>query len=72
MGTIINVLNNDSDVDTGDVLYVTSINDTTTRGTAVPYNGGVAVSFTPENNFVGDTSFSYGIEDWQETLAMQL
>ncbi len=63
-GNIIDVLSNDFDVDTGDILNVTSINNTGTRGTATIFGfDGFAISFTPETNFIGDTSFLYTATD---------
>ena len=63
-GNIIDVLSNDSDPDTGDILNVAFINNDGTRGTATIFgSAGFAVEFTPETNFIGDTSFSYTATD---------
>jgi hypothetical protein len=57
----VNVLANDVDVD-GDVLHVTSVGSTP-DGTAAIVNGGMAVVFTPNDGFAGNTHFTYSVSD---------
>ncbi len=56
----IDVLDNDIDPDTADVLVITSVNDPT-HGTAVITNGQVV--YTPDTDFVGVDIFTYFISD---------
>ena len=60
---VIDVLFDDSDPDTLDTLTVVSVDNAGTRGIASIFDGGIAVTFTPEINFIGDTFFSYTLED---------
>lgn len=57
---LIDVLANDTDVDAGDTLTITSVG-TTPNGTASVDNG--QIRFTPVTNFYGSTNFTYTIED---------
>ena len=59
----INPLVNDSDVDTGDILSISSIDTTATSGTAQISNDGLSILFTPESGFAGDTTLSYVTQD---------
>ena len=56
----INVLGNDTDPDTGDVLSITGVSNST-NGIAVIVAG--KVQFTPAANFVGTAGFDYTITD---------
>ncbi|MBA4719399.1 MAG: tandem-95 repeat protein [Nitrosopumilus sp.] len=58
----IKVLINDIDVDTGDVLSVTAIDDTGTDGIVTLVNS-TDVSFQPDLDFEGMTSFGYTVTD---------
>jgi len=57
---IIDVLNNDSDPDVGDILTVDSV----TQGTnGSVFNNGSYVTYTPATGFNGTDSFSYTVSD---------
>jgi hypothetical protein len=56
----IDVLANDEDADTADVLVITSVNNPT-HGTAVIENG--QILYTPDTDFVGTDIFYYFISD---------
>ncbi len=60
IANIINVLTNDTDIDTGDVLTVTAVG-TASHGT-VTLTAGV-VKYTPDTGFVGIDSFTYTVSD---------
>ena len=62
------VLDNDSDIDDGDVLYVHSVNVTNTAGTVINNNSNT-VTFTPSADFNGDTSFTYVTADDDGSLS---
>ena len=53
---------NDTDPDTGDVLHVSSVDFVGTNGTAI-LNGDGTVTFTPSNNYNGPASFTYRVAD---------
>lgn len=57
---LINVLDNDTDVDIGDILTLLSVT-TPAHGTAVIENG--QVRYTPVENYNGDDSFTYIAKD---------
>ncbi|MDY7231400.1 Ig-like domain-containing protein [Hyalangium rubrum] len=60
--TVVTVLANDTFApDVGETLTVTAVTQPATGGT-VTLTGGV-VSFTPANNFVGTTTFTYTVSD---------
>ena len=61
------VLDNDSDIDDGDVLSVHSVNVTNTAGTVTNNNN--TVTFTPPTDFNGDTSFTYVTTDGDGSLS---
>ena len=56
----INVLENDTDVDTGDTLTVTSV---TQPGNGAVINNGTDVTYTPNADFFGSDSFTYTVGD---------
>ncbi|MAT98453.1 MAG: hypothetical protein CL608_15015 [Anaerolineaceae bacterium] len=57
----INVLDNDSDADTGDTLVITAIGTTDNGGTAVLNNN--QIDYTPAPNFFGSETFTYTVSD---------
>ena len=59
----IDVLSNDSDPDTGDILSISSVDSTTTRGTAQISSDALSILFTPESGFAGQTTLSYTVQD---------
>ncbi|WP_225409013.1 Ig-like domain-containing protein [Stigmatella hybrida] len=59
--TVVNVLGNDTDPDTGDTLTVTAVTQSANGGT-VTLVGGV-VSYTPAPGFTGTDTFTYTISD---------
>jgi hypothetical protein len=60
------LLSNDTDVDAGDVLSVTAVQDAS-HGTASLDVAQAAVSFTPESGFFGDAGFAYVLSDGSGT-----
>ena len=62
--TVINVLENDSDVD-GDTLTLTQFTDTS-NGILTNNNNGT-FTYTPDQGFIGTDSFTYTVTDGQET-----
>ena len=63
---IIPVLDNDSDID-GDTLSVYSVNASNTAGTVT--NNGDTITFTPSNDYNGDTRFTYITTDNNGSLS---
>ena len=59
-GTIIDVLANDTDVDAGDTLTITTVTDPA-NGTAT--TDGATVTYAPDSGFSGDDTFAYTISD---------
>src|SRR5581483_3722553 len=62
-GVTVNVLANDTDVDTGDSLTVSSYDVSTIANGTVSDNGGGSFTYVPDPGFVGTETFSYGITD---------
>src|SRR5665213_1697246 len=60
--TAINVLANDTDVDSGDTLTVSSVTDPP-HGTATVDPFGAGVHYTPTTNYSGPDSFTYALSD---------
>ncbi len=59
-GVVINVLENDSDADEGDVISIDSITQAS-NGTVV--NNGDVVTYIPNSGFIGTDTFTYTITD---------
>lgn len=61
----LNVLANDTDVDTGDTKEITAVGATNNGGTAVLSGSGVnnTITYTPAADFVGTETFSYTMQD---------
>ena len=59
-GVVIDVLNNDSDPDEGDVITIT---DVTLPANGSVTNNGTSLSYTPNNGFIGTDTFTYTISD---------
>ena len=57
----INVLGNDSDIDTSDVLSIGAVGALDQGGSAV--NGGTVITYTPATDFVGTETFTYTVTD---------
>ena len=66
----VNVLANDSDPDTGDVLTVRAV--TAAAHGSVVINGGTTVTYAPTPGYVGPDSFSYTIDDGRGLTASAL
>ena len=62
---LIDVLGNDSDIEGDSLSILLQIDPSTTNGTAVIQDD--KVLFTPNFDFLGDTSFSYMVSDGQNT-----
>jgi hypothetical protein len=62
-GVTFNVLSNDTDVDTGDSLSVSSYNDSTIANGALTDNGGGSFTFVPDSGFDGTETFTYVTAD---------
>ncbi|MFC1603908.1 Ig-like domain-containing protein [Planctomycetota bacterium] len=65
----ISVLTNDSDPDSGDVLAVIQGAITTKNGTLVLNEDGKSFTYTPNEGFVGDDSFTYAATDSYNTTS---
>ena len=59
--TAIDVLDNDTDVDSGDVLSISVVGATDNGGTAVSNTG--QIDYTPALNFAGTETFTYTVSD---------
>ncbi len=59
-GVLINVLDNDSDADEGDMISVDSVTQAS-NGTVV--NNGDIITYTPNTGFIGTDTFTYTIVD---------
>ena len=59
--TAIDVLDNDTDPDTGDTLIISAVGVTDNDGTAVSNAG--QIDYTPAPNFVGTETFTYTLSD---------
>jgi cysteine-rich repeat protein len=64
-----NLLANDTDPDTGDVLTVTSVENATNGNVAL---NGTTITFTPNLNFSGVASFEYTISDGTASASAQV
>lgn len=62
-GVTFNVLANDTDVDAGDVLSVSSYDGSTITNGALTANGGGSFTYVPDPGFVGTESFDYTASD---------
>ncbi len=61
VAVIINVLGNDTDADSGDILDVASVGAASNGTTTL--NGDNTITYTPNANFNGGDSFTYDIDD---------
>ena len=59
-GVVINVLNNDSDADEGDVISIDTVSPAS-NGTVV--NNGDILTYIPNSGFIGTDTFTYTIVD---------
>lgn len=59
----IDVLKNDYDLNTTDVLTILSITDVSNTDGQVKINSDNTVTFTPASGYVGDASFQYAVSD---------
>jgi hypothetical protein len=62
-GVTFDVLTNDTDVDTGDVLSVAGYDAAALVGGALAANGGGSFTYTPDPGFAGVETFTYTIRD---------
>lgn len=64
--TTINVLSNDTDVDTDDVLTITAVS---TAGSGAVSTDGTSISYTPSSGFNGQETLTYTITDTNNVTA---
>jgi hypothetical protein len=62
-GVTFNVLANDTDVDTGDVLSVASFDSSTIANGTLTSNGGGSFTYVPDSGYVGTETFGYIVSD---------
>jgi len=58
----IDLVSNDSDID-GDMLTVTSVDNTSANGNMIVNNGNGTITYTPASGFSGNDNFSYTVSD---------
>jgi len=62
-GVTFDVLANDTDVDTGDVLSVASFDASTIANGTLTANGGGSFTYVPDSGYVGTETFGYVVSD---------
>ena len=62
-GVTFNVLTNDTDVDTGDVLSVASFDASTIANGTLASNGGGSFTYVPDSGYIGVETFGYVASD---------
>jgi large repetitive protein len=60
--TVVKVLDNDTDPDTGDTLNVSNVT-VPSNGTATISADGKSITYVPKNNFSGNDTFTYTVKD---------
>jgi hypothetical protein len=62
-GATFNVLSNDTDIDSGDVLSLSSHDDSTISNGTLTSNGGGSFTYVPDPGFSGTETFTYVVAD---------
>jgi HD domain-containing protein/Big-like domain-containing protein len=70
-GVTFNVLANDTDVDTGDALALSSHDDSAIANGTLTYNGAGAFTYVPDPGFAGTETFTYVVADTSGATATE-